>query len=131
MNTAGQCPTCDGAPVSKWIPTTDLMMLRRMGKLTEELGELQAVAARCIKLQQGARATQQQRPRKQLTESQKKMWALWQGLADRKLVDSRTMPALLAFVERQTGVARLEWLTWPQENLVIESLKAWLKRGAA
>lgn len=34
--------------VSKWIPTTDLMMLRRMGKLVEELGELQAVAARCI-----------------------------------------------------------------------------------
>lgn len=32
----------------KWVPTTDLMMLRRMGKLSEELGELQAVAARCI-----------------------------------------------------------------------------------
>lgn len=34
--------------LSKWIPTTDLMMLRRMGKLSEELGELQAVAARCV-----------------------------------------------------------------------------------
>lgn len=34
--------------LSKWTPTTDLMMLRRMGKLIEELGELQAVAARCI-----------------------------------------------------------------------------------
>lgn len=33
---------------SKWVPTTDLMMLRRMGKLAEELGELGAVAARCI-----------------------------------------------------------------------------------
>lgn len=33
---------------SKWIPTTDLLMLRRMGKLGEELGELQAVVARCI-----------------------------------------------------------------------------------
>ena len=33
---------------SKWIPTTNLAMLRRMGKLGEELGELQAVAARCI-----------------------------------------------------------------------------------
>lgn len=33
---------------SKWIPTTDLMMLRRMGKLGEELGELQSVTARCI-----------------------------------------------------------------------------------
>jgi NTP pyrophosphatase (non-canonical NTP hydrolase) len=33
---------------SKWVPTTNLAMLRRMGKLGEELGELQAVAARCI-----------------------------------------------------------------------------------
>lgn len=32
--------------LKKWTPTTDLMMLRRMGKLGEELGELQAVAAR-------------------------------------------------------------------------------------
>lgn len=34
--------------LSKWTPTTDLMMLRRMGKLIEELGELSNVAARCI-----------------------------------------------------------------------------------
>lgn len=34
--------------MSKWTPTTDLLMLRRMGKLIEELGELSNVAARCI-----------------------------------------------------------------------------------
>jgi len=34
--------------MSKWVPTTDLMTLRRMGKLTEELGELQSVAARVV-----------------------------------------------------------------------------------
>jgi hypothetical protein len=34
--------------LSKWIPTTDLVMLRRMGKLTEEAAELINVAARCI-----------------------------------------------------------------------------------
>lgn len=34
--------------LNKWTPTTDLMMLRRLGKLGEELGELQAVASRCI-----------------------------------------------------------------------------------
>ena len=34
--------------LSKWTPTTDLMMLRRMGKLIEELSELSNVAARCI-----------------------------------------------------------------------------------
>ena len=34
--------------MNKWIPTTDLLTLRRMGKLGEELGELQTVAARVI-----------------------------------------------------------------------------------
>ena len=34
--------------MSKWTPTTNLMMLRRMGKLQEELSELGSVAARCI-----------------------------------------------------------------------------------
>ncbi len=34
--------------MNKWTPTTDLLMLRRMGKLQEELGELGSVAARCV-----------------------------------------------------------------------------------
>lgn len=34
--------------LSKWVPTRDGRQLRRLGKLAEELGELQAVAARCI-----------------------------------------------------------------------------------
>jgi NTP pyrophosphatase (non-canonical NTP hydrolase) len=34
--------------MSKWIPTTNLMELRRLGKLGEELGELSNVASRCI-----------------------------------------------------------------------------------
>lgn len=34
--------------MNKWTPTTDLRTLRRLGKLQEELGELQAVVARCI-----------------------------------------------------------------------------------
>ena len=34
--------------VTKWTPTTDLMILRRMGKLQEELSELSVVASRCI-----------------------------------------------------------------------------------
>lgn len=36
------------ATMNKWIPTTDMLTLRRMGKLGEELGEAQAVAARII-----------------------------------------------------------------------------------
>lgn len=34
--------------LTKWTPTTDLMTLRRMGKIIEELNELSCVAARCI-----------------------------------------------------------------------------------
>lgn len=63
-----------------------------------------------------------------LTQTQRKMWALWMQLADAQLVRERTMAALNAFVQRQTGVARIEWLTWPQEGLVLNSMKAWLAR---
>lgn len=69
--------------------------------------------------------------RKALTGPQKKMWSLWQQLADADLVENRKMPALMAYVERQTSVARLEWLNSAQEDLVIESLKKWLKRQSA
>lgn len=71
--------------------------------------------------------------RKPLTAPQRKMWSLWQQLADAGKVDSRRMPALVAFAQRQTGVDRLEWLNGDQEQLVLESLKAWLRRpgGAA
>lgn len=34
--------------LTKWIPTTNLVELRRLGKLLEELGEATAVAGRCI-----------------------------------------------------------------------------------
>lgn len=34
--------------MNKWTPTTDLLTLRRMGKLLEELGEASNVAARVI-----------------------------------------------------------------------------------
>lgn len=68
--------------------------------------------------------------RKPLTAPQRKMWALWQQLADAGLVENRKMPALLAYVTRQTQVDRLEWLEPPQEDLVIESLKMWLKRAS-
>lgn len=34
--------------LSKWVPTTNLLHLRRFGKLGEELSELGAVTNRCI-----------------------------------------------------------------------------------
>lgn len=66
--------------------------------------------------------------RKPLTGPQRKMWSLWQELADAGLVVNRRMPALQAFVHRVTQVDRLEWLNGDQERLVIESLKMWLER---
>lgn len=38
----------ESTKMNKWTPTTDLLTLRRMGKLGEELGEAQSVAARVI-----------------------------------------------------------------------------------
>lgn len=66
-----------------------------------------------------------------LTPAQRLMWSLWMRLADAGLVGDRTMKALEAFAQRQTGVERLQWLNKQQEDLVILSLKAWIKRGGA
>jgi hypothetical protein len=66
--------------------------------------------------------------RGRLTPKQKLCWSLWQQLADANAVNDRTMKALAAYVARQTGVQRVEWLNAAQEDLVIESLKQWLGR---
>jgi phage gp16-like protein len=71
---------------------------------------------------------QQHRSKTPLTPAQRLMWSLWQRLADAGKVTNRKMPALLSFVKRQTDVERLEWLTTAQEDMVIVSLKAWVKR---
>lgn len=63
-----------------------------------------------------------------LTGPQKKMWSLWQQLADAGRVRDRRMSALLAWVKRQAHVDALAFLTSAQEDVVIEALKAWLKR---
>ena len=59
---------------------------------------------------------------------QRQVWSLWQQLADAKLVQSRDGNALAAWVKRQTGVDRVEFLTGPQLDLVIDSAKRWLSR---
>lgn len=68
--------------------------------------------------------------RKPLSPRQKKLWALWQVLADAGKVRDRRMPALLAWIEGQTdnNVQRLEFLTAAQEHTLIESLKQWVAR---
>ncbi len=64
-----------------------------------------------------------------LTGPQRLMWSLWMRLVDAGLAETRSMKALNAFCERQTQVQRIEWLNQKQQDLVIVSLKEWLKRG--
>ena len=60
----------------------------------------------------------------------RKLWSLWMQAADKGLVKARTMAALNAWIKRQTGVERIEWLgVKGQADLAIESLKLWIARG--
>lgn len=89
------------------------------------LAHLQA----CLRQQQPDTARKGDVVRSSLSAHQRLMWSLWMRLADAGLVTERSMAALNAFARRQTGVDRIDWLTTQQDDLVIASLKAWLKRG--
>lgn len=67
--------------------------------------------------------------RRPLTAIERKLWSLWMQAADAGLVRERKMAAIVAWVHRQTGVERIEWLNAAQQDLVVESLKRWIKRG--
>jgi len=67
--------------------------------------------------------------RRPLTALERKLWSLWMQAADAGLVRERKMAAITAWVQRQTGVERIEWLNGAQQDLVVESLKRWIKRG--
>lgn len=85
-------------------------------------------------LQACLRTSGLQKPKQQrepLTGAQRLMWSLWMQLADAKLVYERSLTAIESFARRQTGVDKLAWLNGKQEELVIESMKLWLKRGEA
>jgi len=70
----------------------------------------------------------QRAARPSLTLEQRKVWSLWQQLADAGAVQSRKSAALMAWVQRQVGIDRLEWLHGKQAEMAIESLKLWLDR---
>lgn len=59
----------------------------------------------------------------------RKLWAVWQQLADARLVTDRTRAGLQAWATKQTGVSSLEWLNEHQLDQVINQAKAWLKRA--
>lgn len=80
-------------------------------------------------LQHGIATAAPARPAKAAwSAKQRQVWSLWQQLADAKLVQIRDGKALSAWVKRQTGVDRIDWLTGPQLDLVIDSAKRWLSR---
>jgi phage gp16-like protein len=68
------------------------------------------------------------RARTPLTGPQRKMWSLWQQLADTGRVHDRTMTGLLAWINAQNGIEALRFLTPAQETAVIEQLKQWVSR---
>lgn len=66
----------------------------------------------------------------------RKLWSLWQQLADAGLVTDRTAIALSSWCQRQTaglggrgGVERVEWLNKAQLHSCTEAAKLWLARG--
>jgi len=60
--------------------------------------------------------------------AQKKIWALWFQLVDAGVVE-RSAKALNAFIKRQTGIEKIEWVnTAESEKAVIEALKARVAR---
>lgn len=57
-----------------------------------------------------------------------KAFSLWQEIADAGGIKNRTYRALEVYSEHLTGVTKLDWLTGPQQNLLVESLKKWKAR---
>lgn len=67
------------------------------------------------------------RPRADDRQS-KKIRQLWLALHDVGAVRNPSEEALASFVQGQTGVAALQWLTTAQASQVIEHLKKWQNR---
>jgi len=61
-------------------------------------------------------------------DQSKKIRSLWIQLHQADKVKNPAESALLAYVERMTKVARLEWLSVKQASKVIEAMKKWLGR---
>ena len=100
--------------------------------------ELDAVGRRCLlahmqackdrSISKSTVKTNTKPVHKPLSAIGKKLWSLWMQAADKGLVQHRTMSALNAWIQRQTGVERIEWLQGAQADLAIESLKKWIAR---
>ena len=67
---------------------------------------------------------------KPISEAIRHIVRLWGRLGQAGKVQAATRPALLAFCARQLGreIANLDALSTQEQQMIIESLKAWLKR---
>lgn len=61
----------------------------------------------------------------------RKLRLLWYRLVEAGVIRSVEESSLLTFVQKRTGVDRLEWLSVEQGQAMIEALKAWGKRVGA
>jgi phage gp16-like protein len=70
----------------------------------------------------------QKTAKKRLSGYQALMFSLWQQAADRQVIRDRRFTALEAFSQNLTGVAKLDWLKKPQQDMVIKALREIVKR---
>lgn len=61
----------------------------------------------------------------------RKVFAIWNAMAEDGIVTDRSREALSAFCKRMAGVDNPEWMTPDAAAIVIEALKAWRGREMA
>jgi len=61
----------------------------------------------------------------------RKVFAIWTDMCREGIPETPTRAALLAFVQRMTGVDDPEWMTPAQAQVVTEALKGWRGRELA
>lgn len=59
----------------------------------------------------------------------RKIRALWLEMADAGIIRDRSERALALWVQRETGISALRWLSNEQASSVIEKLKKWQRRA--
>lgn len=72
---------------------------------------------------QGRARTKPQRPR-----HQRMIVGLWLEAFDKGVVTDKRDAAIDTFVERQTGISKLEWLSIDESPAVIEAIKSMIRR---
>ena len=68
------------------------------------------------------------RPVRPVTETsamERKVWALWNALGRKGVIQNPSAQALRAWVKRQTGMDDLKFCNWAQLSQLIEALKQW------